>query len=254
MKKTILTAALCALLAFWAGTRASGNRASDLSPPNSAETTTAARNLASLRTENQRLAAETADVQNELARLREANRALTAQSSAPVAPVAASAPKPVTLGMASWEIQQATLNNLRQIDAARKQFQKQKGQMAGSVHDLVGRGGYIKAVRTVDGEDYAGLSMNPAEPMTVISPTGSTVTFDPTGANTTRIEIPPEVTRTRELGARVQPAINQALKAYRAANNGGEPPNEQALLSYFATPKDGADFVEYIEARKVAGP
>ncbi|HUR56892.1 MAG TPA: hypothetical protein VM029_04225 [Opitutaceae bacterium] len=249
---TFIGTALCAALAFWAGTRIRGSQNGDLPSPPSAASATGHVGI-TLRTANERLTAEVAGLQAELARQRERNAALTAEKREAPVP-AAPTPKPVTLGMATWEIQQATLNNLRQIDAARKQFQKDKGQLAGSVHALVGRGGYIKAVRTVDGEDYAALSMNPAEPLTVTSPTGNTVTYDPTGMNTTRIEIPAEVARARELAARVQPAINQALASYRAAHNGKEPPNEQALIPHFATPKDGADFVEYLEARKAAGP
>ena len=244
--------ALCAALAFWAGTRIRVSPGGDRTPP-PAEASPPAPIVTTLRMDNERLTSEVSGLQADLARLRAANAALVAQKSeAP--PATAPTSKPITLGLATWEIQQATLNNLRQIDAARKQFLKQKGQIAGSIHELVGRGAYIKAVRTVDGEDYAALSMNPAEPLTVTSPNGNAVTYDPTGANTTRIEIPADVARTRELAAHIQPAINQALKSYRAANNGNDPPNEPALLPHFATPKDGADFVEYLEARKVAGP
>src|SRR5213078_759118 len=140
----------------------------------------------------------------------------------PVTPssVTTTAGSNVTLGMAQWEIQQATLNNLRQIDAARKQYQLEHSRLANSIHDLVGRKSYIKTVRSVNGEDYSSISMNPADPITVTTPNGVSVTYDPTGTTTTRPDFPPEVLRVQDLAAQVQPSINQALAAYRAANNG----------------------------------
>jgi RNA polymerase sigma factor (sigma-70 family) len=209
---------------------------------------------AQLRTEQQRLARSAEDIaalQSEVGALkvRQAT-AVTDEKNTPQPPQPAG---DLTLGMQRWEIQQQTLNNLRQIDAARKQFKITKGQQAGSIHELVGRGSYIKAVRTVDGEDYSKLSMDPDAPMTVTTPNGISVTFDPTGASTTRPDFPPEILRVYELAERIQPTINQALSAYREANNGKNPPNEQALVPFFPSPKEGADFVEYVEAKKAAG-
>ena len=43
-----------------------------------------------------------------------------------------------------------------------------------------------------------------------------------------------------------------AWEAYRAAHQGQEPPNPKALIPYFATPQDGADWVEFLEAHKAA--
>ena len=48
------------------------------------------------------------------------------------------------------------------------------------------------------------------------------------------------------------PAAKIAMDAYRAANNGQSPPNPEALIPYFATPQQGADFVEFLEAQKAA--
>ena len=45
----------------------------------------------------------------------------------------------------------------------------------------------------------------------------------------------------------------KAVEAYRAANNGNQPPSPEALIPYFATPQEGADFVEFLEAQKAAG-
>ncbi|MES2694164.1 MAG: sigma-70 family RNA polymerase sigma factor [Verrucomicrobiota bacterium] len=248
--KLVFTAAASALVAFVIGTQVSSRPAPDVPPPAPAEVARHEKSLASLRDENQRLAAEMAGLHASLASLKEANATLAAKASAP-AP--ASAPRSITIGLQRWEIQQQTLNNLRQIDAARKQYQLEKRSVANSVHDLVGRQAYIKTVRPVDGEDYASLPMDPSKPMTVTTAGGVPVTFDPSGAETTRPEIPAEIARAQELQQRSQPHMGNALNAYRTANNGKMPPNEQALVPYFATPKDGADFVEYLEAKKAAG-
>jgi hypothetical protein len=70
---------------------------------------------------------------------------------------------------------------------------------------------------------------------------------------TTRPEFSPEAVRLQEMGQRLDQPIKKAVAAYRAANNGGNPPSEQALLSYFATKEEGADFLELVEASKTAG-
>ena len=55
-----------------------------------------------------------------------------------------------------------------------------------------------------------------------------------------------------ELGRKIGPSAQKAIEAYRAANNGQMPPNEHALLPFFATSSDGADFVEFLVAQKKA--
>jgi hypothetical protein len=42
----------------------------------------------------------------------------------------------------------------------------------------------------------------------------------------------------------------KAVEAYRSAHNGANPPNEEAFMPYFATPQEGADYSEFMEARK----
>jgi hypothetical protein len=39
----------------------------------------------------------------------------------------------------------------------------------------------------------------------------------------------------------------------RSAHNGNNSPNEEAILPFFSTPQEGADYVEFIEAKKAAG-
>lgn len=121
------------------------------------------------------------------------------------------------------------------------------------MRDLVGTGGLIKIVHSVDGEDYSRLSMNPDEPMTVTTSGGVAVTFDPAGANTTRPDLPPEAVRFEALAAQLGPVIDQAVKAYRATHAGSNPSDQKELIPYFPGPKEGADFVEMLEAQKAAG-
>ena len=47
-------------------------------------------------------------------------------------------------------------------------------------------------------------------------------------------------------------AVKAAKDAYHAAHSGQEPPNLEALIPYFATPQEGADYVELLEAWKEA--
>ena len=58
----------------------------------------------------------------------------------------------------------------------------------------------------------------------------------------------PAVQHAAEFQKKIEPAVQLAMKAYRTANNGGAPKNFEALTPYFATPQEGADFVEFLEA------
>jgi hypothetical protein len=51
----------------------------------------------------------------------------------------------------------------------------------------------------------------------------------------------------------VQTSIRTAHEAYRAANDGKSPQRIEAVIPYFATPQEGADFVEFSEAAKALG-
>ena len=86
----------------------------------------------------------------------------------------------------------------------------------------------------------------------VISKDGTTITYDPSRPATAVPPPSPAALRVQELGRRLEPAGLKAMEAYRAANKGASPSNPEALLPYFATPQDGADFVEYLEAQKSA--
>jgi len=216
--KIIATAVVGLLLAFGAGTYAGLHHESARSTlpvpgvPDPAET------IASLRQDKQTLQAEADRLTADLEVLNETNARLKAEIR-PVVP-----PKNPTLGLARWEVERTVLTNLRQIDAARKQYKLEHGQAPGSVNVLVGRRSFIKALRTVGGEDYSALSMETGTPMTVTTPDGIAVTFDPSGATTTQIEVPPEVVQVEKLGLKVQPTIGKAVAAYQAAHNGARRP------------------------------
>jgi RNA polymerase sigma factor (sigma-70 family) len=249
--KLITTALLSALVAFGAGTYVGLSQNTAGPPPLPSDAPRLSQAIASLRQENQKLTAEVAGLNADLARLDEANAALTAMHAAPPPP--APAPKSLNIGLPRYELQQSILNNLRQIDAARSQYLHDKGHPAGTVSDLVGIGQYIKTVRTAGGEDYSGLSMADGQPLTVVTPDGVSVTYDPAGTLTTHPDIPPSVLHVQELGQRVQSSAMKAIEAYRSAHNGSSPPNEEAILSFFSTPQESTDYTEFMAARKAAG-
>ena len=242
--KIIATAGVGLLLAFGAGTYVGLNQrpATDgtkltTTSAESADPTLAAK----LRGENRRLADQVASLNADLAQLSEANAQLKAQ----IRPVVV--PKNPTLGLAKWEMQRTIINSLRQIDAARRQYKLEHGVAPESIDVLVGRGKFIKTVRTVGGEDYSALPMEEGTPLTVTTPDGITVTYDPSGLNGTKPDVPPEVVRVEQL-------YSKAVEAYRAAHNGSPPANATAVLAYFPTPEDAADYADYIGMPKIPAP
>jgi RNA polymerase sigma factor (sigma-70 family) len=208
--------------------------------------------LALLRQENERLRADLGSLQNDVTRLSDLNAKLEQRA---VSAAKAEPPPTLAIGMSRAEVQQAVLNNLRQIAAAREQYVLENQRSPGRVQELIGRMAYIKRITTVDGEDYANVPMNSNQSMTVRTPGGIEVTYDPSGAMTTKPEFTADELQQRALDERmklVQPSAQKAFEAYRTAHGGERPPNQQAIIPYFATPKEGADFVEVLEAQKNA--
>ena len=148
------------------------------------------------------------------------------------------------------------MNNLRQLAAARDQFQLENGRPPASIEELVGETKYIKKLVSVDGESYAGISLIPGQPMIATTAEGVAVTYVPSAPSAPRREqTPAEVQAAalvEQLKQKIKPVLTKALEAYGAVNNGASPTNPEALLPFFATPQDGADFVEFIEAQKNA--
>lgn len=246
MSTTTLTSVAAALIAFGAGTYFGLSRTLDAAPPPPVETPRHSQLIASLRQDNLSLKAEVARLNADVAQLRTANSQLAAQRAKSV-----QAPPP-TSAIAVSSVHKATLNNLRQIAAARDQFTLENGRAPFSIDELVGEKKYIRRLVSVDGEDYSAISMLPNQPLIVVNASGATITYDPSDKSTAVPPASPAALRAKELGAKIGPAANKAIEAYRAANAGRMPPNEHSLLPYFATPAEGADFVEFLEAQKKA--
>jgi RNA polymerase sigma factor (sigma-70 family) len=257
--KIIATAAVSALVAFSVGTYVGLDRATTAPLPPAPEMPQHTQTIATLRNANDSLRAEVDALNAKVATL-----ARQSPPAAPPAPRRATpAPAPeASPSMQTVSKQRAMLNNLRQISAARDQFQLEYGRPPTSMDELVGETKYIRRLNPVDGEDYAALAgfLARGQPLTVTAPTGVSVTYDPSGSgSTTRpvMVMPPPPPHILQLAERMKPSIEKALAGYQAANNGARPADTEAgataLLPYFATPQEGADFVEYMEAVKQAG-
>jgi RNA polymerase sigma factor (sigma-70 family) len=250
--KTTVAALVGGLLAFGAGTYLGRASHGEARVQPAAEDPAQLREIAALRQSNSTLQAE-------LDRVDAANIQLNAQLSASNARQAAgkaasAAPtRNLSIGMTKRELKQGILNNLRQVDAARSQYRLENGADPESVDTLVGDRGYIRRLQTVGGEDYSGISMGAGQLLTVTTPDGTTVTYDPAGAATTQITEPPTAEeRAQEMMQKVGPAVGQAVAAYRAGNQGQNPPNPEALTPYFANPQDAAAFAQAREAMTAA--
>lgn len=207
-----------------------------------------------LRVEQERVAhavRENVALQNELTA---SKAAATGQRAAPPA-VPAATPAPVDLGTYPREYARRTqitagiLGNLRRIAAALNQFQLENGRPPASIHELVGETKLIKRLDPVDGEDYSALLLGPGQTLAVTASDGTTITYDRSPAPPLpRVPTSAEQ-RVNELANRINPAVNKAMAAYRAANGGSFPSNPQALIPFFASTQEGADFVELLEAQ-----
>ena len=151
--------------------------------------------------------------------------------------------------MPVWQQQRVILANLRQLAAARDQYKLEMGRWPASAHDLIGEKKYIKRALPIDGEDYYSLPMG-GQPLAVTTAGGVTTIYDSHGPTTTKPQLPPQITWAEERGRQIQPAVNKAFEAYHARNDGKDPPDERALLPYFADAQVAADFVEVMETLK----
>ena len=250
--KIIATAAFSAVVFFAFGAYVGVDYSTRQPLPPPPEPPPQTQKIASLREQNERLRAEV-------------DRLTALNSSLSRSRVVVPAPAPVVAAPNAAEIQairsisqqKAMLNNLRQIAAARDQFQLENGRPPASMDELVGETKYIRRLNPVDGENYAGLSLFAGSPLTVTTLNGVSVTYDPAGGITTNVQSPPptpEMARFVEMAQRLTPAIKTALEGYRAAHDGATPSNTnpEALIPYFSNPQEGADFVEIIAAQKAA--
>ncbi len=251
--KLITMALLSAFVAFAGGAYVGLKHQKPVPAPQNPTVAPSQSNLiASLSTDNERLQLQVTGLKENIHRLSSAN-AVLAVKSATLAPRSPAAKSP-NIGLPVYELQKSVLNNLRQIAAARHQYVLENGRPANSVRDLVGVDRYVKTVRTIGGEDYSALSMADDQPLTVTTPDGVSITYDPSGVMTTKPDVPAAIRHAEELGNRVKSSAMKAITAYRTAHNGSGPPNEEAILPFFSTPQEGADYVEFMEAKKATGP
>jgi hypothetical protein len=237
--KLVTTGAVSAVVFFTAGLYIGLDYTVSQPLPPPAEMPQQSRMIASFRAENARL-------RGEVDRLNAAAKAVVARP-APAPRLTPQAEAPAARpDLAS--VQRAILNNLRQFSAARDQFILEYGRPPTSLDELVGDTKYIRRLNAVSGESYATLPLVRGVPLTVVTPDGVTVTYDQTGQSTTKPQLSPEEMQIQATMERIKPAIDRAVAAYAAANNGARPPSPQALVSYFATPQEGADFVEAMDA------
>jgi RNA polymerase sigma factor (sigma-70 family) len=249
--KATVTAVIVGLLAYGAGTYFGRGGRTQVDTQAAFENAARTREVATLHKSNAALQAELdrVDAANmqlnaNISQLNAANAALAAAKAVPAAPA-----KNLSIGVTPRELKLTILNNLRQVDAARSQYKLEKGTDPDSVATLVGDNGYIRRLSTVGGEDYSGLSMGAGQILTVTTPDGTVVTYDPSGALTTKItEAPSAMESAQDLMQAVGPALGQAVAAYRANNQGQNPPNPEALTPYFANAQDAAAFAQAREA------
>lgn len=235
--KVLVPAAFSAVLFFLLGTWVGVKQLADTPIPAPViESHPDTATIAALRDENLKLQADLESARQEL------RRATTIVKIQPPPPPSAT---PAAQGTFTNGNLRAVLNNLRQISAARDQYVLENGHPASSIRELVGENAYIRQLISAAGEDYSGLSMDPKQPLTVSAPDGTPITFDPNSGNGTNPSPPSD----EELAAskKLEPAGKAALAAYRAAHNGSPPRDPRALLPYFATPQEGADYLELLE-------
>lgn len=165
-------------------------------------------------------------------------------ATAPVqrAPLPPASTTPTVDEMRRSSLNKAILDNLRLIAAATDQFGLENGRPPTSLQELVGETKYIKRLISVEGEDYSALVLGIGQPFVITNADGSTVTYEP-----------PKAQPRRDRYETIGPSVDRAVTAYRAANNGAKPPTPQALIPFFATPAEGADFVEALAAAEAKG-
>jgi RNA polymerase sigma factor (sigma-70 family) len=255
--KILVASSVAAAAAFVGGLYVGAGQDGGVPPP-PPEVPGHAEKIAALRQENQQLRAEVDRLQ--AARAAAQTASAPARASVTPPPVAVPAAEPLD-PFERVDRDKRIMNNLRQLAAAADQFHLEHGRRPASIADLVGETKYVRRLVPVAGEDYAGVIFAAGQPMRVILPTGETISYDsrPNAAVPASApppaprELTPAEARVAQLARQLEPAGKKAMEAYRAANGGRNPPRGEALIPYFATPQEGADFVEFLEAQRALG-
>lgn len=254
MNTKLVTAGVSALVAFGVGMYFGLDHSVSQPLPPAPEMPQHTQTIAALRNQNEQLKARVAQLDTSIGQL---NAALAAERTAPP-PAPAPKASPVNPGalldprLLAYQQQRAMIAMLRQFAGAGQQFRKDHGRWPTSIEELVGEKKYIRRILTVDGEDYSGLQFRDGQKLAATSVDGVTATVDLNTGQPEEMLPSPAAELAQELGQKVESAAKKALEAYRLANGGTEPRNPQALLPYFTSPQDGADFFEYLEAVKIA--
>jgi hypothetical protein len=251
--KLSATATISGLLAFAIGSLLAKSRATTTALGAGA----AAEQLAStsVADDNRRLAAEIRRLATEAERLKTASAKLIAQRKEHAPTPSGLAGRIIGLPLQRHEIEESVLTNLRYLAAAQDQFKLEHGRWPASIHELVGGKLYVTRIRPADGESYDDLLWG-GRTFRLTTQSGVTVAYandEPadTDAPEFAVTYPPEVIRARALDEKLADAKQAATEAYRMANRGRNPPHDEALLAFFNDPQDGADFVEYLELKKL---
>jgi hypothetical protein len=253
MNTKLVTAGVSALVAFGLGIYSGHDRTALPSIPPPSAISASIPTITALQAQNDRLRADVARLNENLAQLNAARAVAAVGPSSPQAnPLSLNRRALVTPQLLAYQQQHAMINNLRQFAAAAQQFRLENDRWPNSIDEVVGETKYIRRVLTVDGEDYSGLRFRDGAKLVVTSADGITATVDFDTEEPEGVLPSPAAELAQELGQKVEPAAKKALESYRAANPGAEPRNLEALLPYFISPHDAADFVEYLNAAKVA--
>lgn len=149
------------------------------------------------------------------------------------------------LGLAGYEF--AVIRKTKESAASRD---REGVQMAREIAALKSEIEATKASQAAPSRSATGVASSKSEDQ---REHGSTAAPDTTLRNSADSRRPASrLAPDEERALRVASAMKAAMAAYHAAHNGQEPPNLQALIPYFATPQEGADYVEYLEAHKEA--
>lgn len=174
------------------------------------------------------------------------------QPAGPISATAqAAAPRNVDAQAAAVAQQRrAILQNLRELAKAREQFVMENGRPPASLADLVGPTKYVWKLNPVDGEDYGTLQFGDGKAFSVTTASGITVSVVTNSTDSHGRLIPGTAGGMAVApSAELLTAITSAVDAFRQRHEGENPPLEDwtKLLPYFQTPKDAADYVDWIE-------
>ena len=150
------------------------------------------------------------------------------------------------VGLAGYEF--AVIQRLK---ASAASLDRERGQMARDIAALKSEIEAAKASRAAPSiRSVVGVTSSKSSDQREHGSTAAPLTMPSNSADSQRRASRLSPNENRALTVAL--AMKTAMDAYHAAHSGQEPPNLKALIPYFATPQEGADYVEYLEAQKEA--